>query len=350
MRFKIGNGENNVNDLPFVQSSGSGGDLVLKKGEGVDSIVQVVTWEGGTEEEPLDNKPKATGYNSMALGPYCEAQADFAVALNYNNKATGENSFAANTGSEAKGTNSFAANRDNHANGDASFAIGRSDYADGENSLAAGLQTMAKGKNSATFGEGTRTGESITTDPESGLNAMAMGKMTHANGRNALATGYNTRASGMNSFAGGSGSSATGQADFAVGFDTVASGGGSAAFGKGTRAKASYSLAGGDNSEVGSGAYYSIVHGKELRATAEAQAVFGKYNNPVTGALFMIGNGSADGGRQNAFVVKKDSIVVGSTELTEDEITQLKAIEDEIETALDSILAIQNKLIGGDGV
>ena len=295
---------------------------VLKKGSGVDSVAQVITTESG--EPSRDNKPVASGQSSVALGRFTAASGNCAMAVNYDTDATGDHSFAANVNTEAVGEASFSANKDNHAMGDASFAIGRSSYAGGENSISTGLITSAKGKNSATFGEGTRTGEDAETDPDSGINAVAMGKNTRANGKNAVAIGYLNYANGVNSFAGGSGSSATGQSDFAFGFENKASGGGSVAFGKGTSAKASYSFAGGDTTEVNERAYYSIAYGKGLKSTGEAQAIFGKFNMPMQNVVFAVGNGTSDEDRKNVFYITSDGrMYLGAQNLSTERISEI---------------------------
>lgn len=69
-------------------------------------------------------------------------------------------------------------------------------------------------------------------------------------------------------------------------------------------AQAGFSHAGGWYSR--SLAQGSFVHGYYLQAVAENQAVFGKYNNNDFNSLFLIGNGTSDNARSNAFGVYTD--------------------------------------------
>jgi hypothetical protein len=74
-------------------------------------------------------------------------------------------------------------------------------------------------------------------------------------------------------------------------------------------------------------AKYAIAAGDTLIATAEGQAVFGKYNTENDEALFIVGDGESDTNRHNAFeVISRDGVVylkVGETEISE---KQLKAL------------------------
>ena len=79
----------------------------------------------------------------------------------------------------------------------------------------------------------------------------------------------------------------------AEGNSTQALGEASHAEGKNTQATGNYSHAG----------------GLGTIASAEAQTVIGKYNQEVSDALFVIGNGDTNGARNNAFTVDKDGNV-----------------------------------------
>ena len=62
------------------------------------------------------------------------------------------------------------------------------------------------------------------------------------------------------------------------------------------------------NEETSAEAKGSFAAGKGTRATAQYQAVFGKFNKPSTNYLFNVGMGTSDTDRANAFAVRKDGI------------------------------------------
>ena len=161
VRFKIGDGETNINNLPFVAS-----ETLFIRGEGENSIVQNIEWQGGTIDEPMDAQPKAYSLSSMALGPYCIAGnkddqniGQHSAAFNYDSEAINTAAFAANLHTIASGPNSFAVNRDTTAEDEESFATGRSTHARAKRSFAAGLQTDVKkeAENGFACGENTIT-------------------------------------------------------------------------------------------------------------------------------------------------------------------------------------------------
>lgn len=296
-RIKVGDGKSNILKLPYASES------LIRQGEGVDSIVQVITHEGGTPEgatEPLDNKPKATGVGALALGDFCEASGNNAAAIGYNNKANGKRAFASGASNTANGDWSNASNSFNNANG--------------ENSSAFGHYTSANGKNSTTMGNITRTGENAE-------NAVAEGFETQANGINSHASGNGSIAEGKNSYAGGFKAKAAKDNDFAHGLNVEASGGDSMATGNGCKALGSYSRAGGLNSTAKSAV--SFAHGNGLITNNSAQAVFGKFNAQKSKALFIVGNGTDDKTRSNALEVYDDQIILGGKALAASDIERI---------------------------
>ena len=70
---------------------------------------------------------------------------------------------------------------------------------------------------------------------------------------------------------------------------------------------------------------HSTALGYGAQASYDNQTVLGTYNNPVDG-LLVVGNGTSDTDRKNAFTVNKDnSITIGSTTLTESQIQSMLA-------------------------
>lgn len=128
-----------------------------------------------------------------------------------------------------------------------------------------------------------------------GYGSVSEGQGSLARGQASHAEGYQTSASGQASHSEGRNSMATKDFSHAEGYATTASGQASHSEGDSTQAQGNYSHA--QN-------IYSIAWGM-------AQTVIGKYNNPNgtvdsaknTDAAFIIGNGTADNARSNAFRV-----------------------------------------------
>lgn len=151
--------------------------------------------------------------------------------------------------------------------GEYSVAIGQGVEASGPNSYAEGHLTVASGY--VSHAEGDRT--------------EAWGSYTHAEG-------VGTKAHKDISHAEGSGSEAIGFTSHAEGNSTVASG--------------EYSHSEGDNTKASGAASHAA--GRGTIADNDAQTAVGKYNTKNSSNLFVVGNGTADDARSNAFAVGSD--------------------------------------------
>jgi hypothetical protein len=130
--------------------------------------------------------------------------------------------------------------------------------------------------------------------------STALGSHTNATGSASTALGYNTKATGYISTALGNSTNATGSNSTALGYDTKATGDASTALGSSTNAT-------GTN---------STVLGIATNSRAHASVVLGRYNDSIstseptfwvdTDPVFMIGNGTADNARRNAFLIAKN--------------------------------------------
>ena len=137
----------------------------------------------------------------------------------------------------------------------------------GEYSCAEGFMTIAEGPYSHV--------EGLACCVEQVMAAHAEGYGTYANGDYAHTEGLNTAASGSASHAEGSGSLARGYVSHAEGENTQATG------------------------------EHSHASGYETIASGNEQTVIGRYNTDDTSQLFIIGNGSANDARKNAFTVSE---------------------------------------------
>ena len=210
------------------------------------------------------------GIGSIALGSgYIDGEGSItpapiasgnmgAMAIGINSVASGDGSFATSNAT-ASGYNSVAM-----ANGDAS----------GGNSFAA-ASGIANGDNSVAMAHGTTTGSY----------AVAMGNNTTA-GDYSVAMGYLSTASGGDSIAMGQNSTASALGSVALGLSPTASGNASVALGQWTYAR-SYA-------ETALGAYNTDYTPNDSTGFDASDRVF------------VIGNGTSDTNRSDAFIMLKD--------------------------------------------
>lgn len=197
--------------------------------------------------------------NSQANADYSHAEGDGCIASEVNSHAEGTGTRAQASAAHAEGSETKAIGQGSHAEGRTTQAKAEFSHAEGVSSVSSGQGSHAEGNSTASNIYAHSEGESTTA---SGRNSHSQGKWTKAVGDNSTAVGISTTATGNNSFAGGNGSEA-----------------------------------------VKSG---SFVHGFGLKSNQENQAVFGTYNAPYNATLLVVGNGSRDNYRTNAFEVYQD--------------------------------------------
>ena len=172
------------------------------------------------------------------------------------------------------------------------------------------------------------------------VNAQVAENNTNPSGTNASAIGNNTTASGTASTATGSSTDATAQYATAMGYNTTASGNASFAVGHSSEAKGFFSVAMGGSTAHADGTtamgmytnavgLYSTSMGSYTTARDYSSLVIGRYN--LTGTegnsgsptgfftannAFVIGNGTADNARSDAFTVKFSGDTTINNDLT----------------------------------
>lgn len=181
----------------------------------------------------------------------------------FNAHAEGVKTKATHLGAHAEG-------RESVASGYVSHAEGRKTIASNESSHAEGHQTSAIGQYS--HSEGSSTEASSTASHSEGANTVASGGMSHAEGNKSKATAEGAHAEGIL---------------------TIASGYASHAEGRETMAAATYSHA----------------SGLGTKTNVDAQTAIGKYNKLSSDSLFIVGNGTNDDNRNNAFEVTTDGTI-----------------------------------------
>jgi hypothetical protein len=212
----------------------------------------------GTYGQPLA-QPEASGAYAIALGGAALSSGTGSVALGYDSKSTGSNSFAGPkstaTGqySVSLGNGSPAGNY-NGARGAGSIAIGQT-VSNASGSLAIGQYANATGANASAIGHSLASGShsfaaGITSNSSSygatGANSVAIGNQAKATGEHSIALGklniasnhwafvggYENTGSGAYSATLGSGNTNSGAANFCVGYGSTADGDYGAAIGR----------------------------------------------------------------------------------------------------------------------
>lgn len=154
----------------------------------------------------------------------------------------------------------------------------------------------AEGEESSAFGRSSHA---------QGYRTIALGAFSHTQGYQTYASSVGDHAEGINSKTSGSG------ACHAEGDNTEASYYASHSQGQNTKALALASHAGGRGSVAQHN--YSMASGLYAFTGRDSQFVSGEYNEVISNALCVIGNGSSESKRSNAFVVLEDGTIWSPT-------------------------------------
>ena len=256
-----------VSALTFTEGSDNIAAGIMSSSRGRENISGGAYSDTSGRENIAGYCADASGRGTKALGKYSHSQNKDTTAEGYASTAMGENTVASGEGAIAKG-------KGTKARGDFSETGGYQTEADGMYSTASNYMCKAVSKFSNARGQGTTAGsKGVDANGKAFENAAAeaMGCETEATGKFSLAHGYRTKATNSNTDAGGN--------------STEASGKNSATRGLGTK------------------------------ATADNQMVVGTYNAENPDALFIVGNGTTNAKRSNAFEVLKDGRIIGATQV-----------------------------------
>lgn len=251
----------------------------------------------------------------------------------------GSATYASGIGAVAIGLSAVASGQAAHAEGSHTSAIGNNAHSEGYNTSANGTAAHAEGYNTSALGsyvhaEGKETFAVALASHAEGERTFAVAPAAHAEGtqtsavgNNSHSEGYKTVAVGTNSHAEGSETTAASIECHTEGYGTIASGSESHAEGYMTSA---FGL-------------YSHTEGKGTIADTEGMHVGGKYNATSADALFVIGNGTDDEHRSDAFIVTTGGDITIQNSLTVSGVDVLSAINDQAEVFGVSGIAIENK-------
>lgn len=285
------------------------------------------------------------GQATQAIGKNSHAEGQATQARGKNSHAEGESTTAYSNFSHAEGNGTTASGEASHAEGISTKATASWSHAEGGNTKATGIYAHSEGEGTAADGprshaEGCNTQATAFAAHAEGHDTIASGDESHAegnatkaSGKNAHAEGYGTLTEGENAHAEGASTSASGKNTHAEGYNSVAEGYTSHAEGFGTLAKGNFSHAGGDHTI----------------ASAKSQTAIGQYNATNDEALFIVGNGSSEDARSNAFAVNKDgSACVGVTGETDNSIVNLGYVKKNIPWILDETTQCFYRTVDGE--
>ena len=176
--------------------------------------------------------------------------------------------------------------------GQAAVALGADTAALEHHSIAGGWRAIARAKNAVAIG-------SAETDTEEPTEASAYG---------AIAIGRRNKSSAKNAVTFGRDNTSSAECAFSVGVGNVSSSYTAFTSGEKNIASAYNAMTGGSGNIVSHANAVAI--GRALKTGKGNQAVFGQYNEVVTDALTVIGKGTSDTARSNAFVVKSNGNVL----------------------------------------
>ena len=219
------------------------------------------------------------GSGCVASGKYSHAEGFNTTAFGYSSHAEGSSTSAFGGGSHAEGDTTKALNRQSHAEGFKTTASGQQSHAEGCVTIASGKYSHAEGYN--TTAPSTNSHAEGASTSASGGTSHAEGNYTNASGLQSHAEGYYTIASGYSSHAEGTNTSASGDHSHAEGYYTNAS-----------------------NFNSHAGGHYNAV-----------MTTGGDYTN-TTGTAFVIGNGTSNTARSNAFSIQFNGTVAAQSTIT----------------------------------
>ena len=172
------------------------------------------------------------------------------------------------------------------------------------------------GKQIVHFGYGETQGESSIVDaPYYDLGVReantTKGAYSVAEGDNTKASGYTSHAEGFDTKANGDSSHAEGRSTTASGDSSHAEGGGTQASGYTSHAEGEYTEASGDSSHAEGGGtqasgFTSHAEGYATKASGDSSHAQGKYNVDNSDHVDIVGNGTSDSNRSNAYALDWD--------------------------------------------
>lgn len=288
------------------------------------------------------------GNNTGASGDYSHAEGSFCRATGYGSHAEGGGTIANGTFSHSCGNKTLASSdyqcvqgkyNIEDANSKYAFIIGNGTFDNARsNAFAVDWDGLIYVNNSATgvdvsdllTEEIYNAGKQVTANDKTGeifndyTNNKATGNYSHAEG-------YNAKSTGNYSHSEGNATSAYGTASHTEGFNTTANGFYS-------HAEGSYTIARGDRSHA---------EGGGTIAASIYQHVQGKYNAEDSNSkyAFIIGNGTDNNNRSNAFAVDWNGKIYVNNAVTGVDVSTLQSTVTDIQTTIGNINAVLEEVL-----
>lgn len=338
-KYSLGN-----KDFSFI-----GGTDVVANGNGAfssgkETFVTGASATGiGTINRVRSQTGTAIGYNNIVTGRH-------AVALNEGNKVLGYGAVGIGDHNGVYGSYDLCGGWGNKSFGNANFILGSANRLNGEYLVGFGTHNNAIGIYDII--QGTKNEVNGNYNSTNGSSNHILGNNNNINGTlNSVESSYNTVSGSENLIVATSYSNIiNGYKNRIIAPDSIRN------------------IISGVNNVIESGAGYDIIIGrdnivKSILGNAFGQGLIvdggygnqlcaGRYNVVDRYARLIIGNGTSDTDRSNAFVVKNDGRAVLGADPKEkmDAVTKryLDSITGDIESALDAIIQIQNGIIGGE--
>lgn len=275
----------------------------------------------GAENKAVQYASHAEGCNNIAASKYAHVEGKNNIAC-WAAHSEGLDNQSLGLCSHTEGSQNIAKRNNTHAEGTYTQALFDNAHAEGSETVAgtatSGHAAHSEGKKSKALGnithaEGNETQATADFSHSEGDKSVASGIGSHAENNGKAAGKYshaegNATASGEKAHAEGNGSQAKGQASHSEGDSTNAGG-------KCAHSQGCWTFADGENSTAAgwmsiAKSKNSVASGTYCISKAEGQHAVGRYNEEVTNALFVVGNGTAQNARSNAFAVLEDGSVV----------------------------------------
>lgn len=371
--YTEGQGTRALQNVAHAEGSGSTALGSFSHAEGLNTIAYYAAHAEGGGTKAANYYAHSEGYRTIASGEGSHAEAYGTKAQGkYShaegmNAITGENAQAAHAEgrltqanaayAHAEGYTTSAESEAAHTEGYETIvnAYSKAGHAEGFKTNVSGLGAHAEGTSTKAFGDGAHSeGEGTSAQAKAahsegsgtaatGAAAHAEGTYTKASAGSAHAEGQSTTASGQNSHAEGNWTVASNEAAHAEGYKTEAFGYFSHA--EGINTKANKNAAHAEGSGTQALAHYSHTSGVGTVAKVEGQFVAGKYNADNKNSIFIIGNGTEDTIRRNAFTVNFDgTATVGAMPVNGMDVANKDYVDTSIANLVDSAPEALNTL------
>lgn len=263
----------------------------------------------------------AEGRNNKALNEYTHVEGKDNTADSLVSHVEGkENNTNGGEGLHVEGQGNNATGIYNHTEGQANATSGTNAHTQGKGNTNHGNQSFVGGMNNKLISGGYTfvhgTGNTVEGERQLvfGKNNTVKGSDTHVGGQS-----NNVTVGNFHSVIGSNNTVSSGNHQYIYGKSIqITSGWVNSAFGSGHTITGTFTHTTGENNINRHEA--SSIHGIGNKSGRTAQTVVGQYNDNTTtsNSFFVVGCGTSDMARKNAFEVTANSIKIGNTELTEE--------------------------------